>query len=185
VVDDSYIDQHTTSVYDSLNSKGYWYTITTDSTNHYFNFSTLHSFEMPITLRYAFNKFYLMTGINVAYYLGLNVEEISNPKGVISSNPTAYQISKSPELTREQPKLNVTDFGTRYGIGYIFGAGYQINPSTQIDLRMVSTFWDNAKGNGAKQISKDFYRIPSVQINLNYQFNRGNKNRTSFGPNGQ
>jgi hypothetical protein len=181
-VDDSYIKEHTSSTPDSSSMGNNWYTMRTDSTNRYFNFSTLHSFEMPVTLRYAFRKFYLMTGINVAYYLGLNVEEINNQYNNLNPRVVGVQTSRQPIPKVEKPQLDIQDFGTRYGIGYIFGAGYQVNPSLQIDLRLVNTFWDNSKTEGAKHLSRDFYKIPSVQLNIGYQFNREKKEPARFGP---
>ena len=51
----------------------------------------------------------------------------------------------------------------------------------QVDARMVNTFWDNSKGDGAKTLSKDFYKLPSLQFTVGYQFNRG-KTKPTFGP---
>lgn len=164
----------------SISGPNWYYKVHTDSTNHFFNFSTLHSFELPITIRYAFKKFYVMTGINLAYYLGVNVEEVSKTHS--NQNPHFVQTnSTKPILKESKPTLVTTDFGSRFGVGYVIGAGYQIAPAWQADLRVVNNFWDNSKGNGAQKLSKDFYKLPSLQISIGYQFNRG-KSKATFGP---
>ena len=178
---DSYAKEVSSNNPDSTRGPNWFFTVHTDSTSRYFNFSTLHSFEMPITLRYAFNKFYLMTGINLAYYLKVNVEEVQ--KKYLNVNPHTVQTNASkPMLSESTAKLSSVDFGSKLGIGYIFGAGYQMTPSWQADLRIVNTFWNNAQTDGGKQLSQDFYKLPSVQISVGYQFNRGNT-RPTFGPN--
>lgn len=166
---------------DSTQGANWYFTARTDSTNRYFNFSTVHSFEMPITLRYTIRKFYLMTGINLAYYLPVNVEKVEREYNnmnvhVITTNST------KPMLNATKPQLDISDFGSRFGMGYVIGAGYQITPAWQADLRIVNPFWDNAKGTGAQKLSKDFYKLPSVQLSFGYQINRI-RNRVTFGPN--
>ena len=121
-----------------------------------------------------------MTGINLAYYLGINVEEVAKPYS--QTNQSFVQTnSTKPILKESKPTLTSSDFGSRMGMGYLLGAGFQITSAWQADLRLVQNFWDNAKGNGAQKISSDFYKLPSVQINIGYQLNRG-KSKPTFGP---
>jgi hypothetical protein len=178
-VNDNYSKESAANTPDSMSGPNWYFKVHTDSTSRYFNFSTLHSFEMPITLRYALNKFYLMTGLNLAYYLSVNVEEVQK---TYSLNPHMVQTnSAKPILNETKPLLNTNDFGSKFGLGYVIGAGYQIAPAWQTDIRLVNTFWDNAKGDGANKLSKDFYKLPSVQISVGYQFNRG-RAKPTFGP---
>lgn len=180
MVDDSYVKEMARP--DSSSASVNYFTVFTDSSHRYFNFSTLHSFEMPVTLRYAIRKFYLMTGINLAYYLGVNVEEIGTKYTLPSKS---ISINAGQPILRDTRELDINDFGSRFAMGYVFGAGYQVSPSVQVDLRIVNTFWDNAGSSGAKHLSKDFYKIPSIQLTIGYQFNRGEKTRPGFGPNSQ
>ncbi|MES2479216.1 MAG: outer membrane beta-barrel protein [Bacteroidota bacterium] len=178
-VNDNYSKESAANTPDSMSGPNWYFKVHTDSTSRYFNFSTLHSFEMPITLRYALNKFYLMTGLNLVYYLSVNVEEVQK---TYSLNPHMVQTnSAKPILNETKPLLNTSDFGSKFGLGYVIGAGYQIAPAWQADIRLVNTFWDNAKGDGANKLSKDFYKLPSVQISVGYQFNRG-RAKPTFGP---
>lgn len=164
----------------SISGANWYYKVHTDSTNRFFNFSTLHSFELPITIRYAFNKFYVMTGINLAYYLGVNVEEVQKNYSPVNLHFVQTNSTK-PILNESKPTLSATDFGSKFGMGYILGAGYQMSPSWQADIQVVNNFWDNSKGKGAQKLSKDFYKLPSLQITIGYQFNRG-KSKPTFGP---
>ncbi|HTN16148.1 MAG TPA: hypothetical protein VL092_00600 [Chitinophagaceae bacterium] len=167
---------------DSVQGPNWYFTARTDSTNRYFNFSTVHSFEMPITLRYTIRKFYLMTGINLAYYLPVNVEKVEREYNNMNVHVITTNSSKVILSDPTKPQLNIADFGSRFGMGYVIGAGYQITPAWQTDLRIVNPFWDNAKGDGAQKLSKDFYKLPSVQLSFGYQINRI-RNRATFGPN--
>lgn len=179
-VNDNFSSEKTTGVIDSTHGANYYFTVMSDSTNRYFNFSTVHSFEMPLAVRYAFKKLYLMGGVNLAYYLSVNVEKVEKVYNNVNPHVVVVNTTK-PILLQTNPLLNSADFGSRFGVGYLLGVGYQINPSWQADLRMSTLFWDNAKGTGAQTLSNAFYRLPSVQISLGYQFNRSGI-RPSFGP---
>lgn len=181
-VDDNYIKQN--AYLDSVVGANYYFQVLTDSINRHFNFSTLHSFEVPISVRYTFNNnLYIFGGMNLAYYLPVNVEEVNKvnyntPQTVITNS------TQKPILVQGSPKLTSADFGARFGIGCLAGVGYKITPSWQADARMVYNFWDNAKGTGAKAISKDFYKLPSLQLTIGYQLFRDNRKAT-FGPTDQ
>ncbi len=181
-INDNFAKDVSNNIADSVKGANTYFTVLTDSTNRYFNFSTVHSFEMPISVRYAINKFYLMTGINLAYSLPVNVELVEKEYKGMNSRVVQTNTTSKPMLSESKSILTTADFGSRFGVGYLIGAGYQITPAWQTDLRMVNTFWDNAKGDGAKRLSKDFYRLPSIQITVGYQFNRG-RSKATFGPN--
>jgi hypothetical protein len=178
-INDNYSKETTTDTPYYKNGNNSNYLVNIDSSNRYFKFSTLHSFELPLTVRYSLNKFYIMTGINLAYYLGVNVEEVR--KNYTNTRIEVTNLTR-PILRENKPTLAISDFGDRIGIGYVFGVGYQISPAWQTDLRVVSNFWDNAKTDGSKRLSKDFYKLPSIQLSVGYQFNRG-KTKPKFGPN--
>lgn len=179
-VNDNYANEVYSGTQDSIRGANYYFTIRTDSTNRYFNFSTLHSFEMPISLKYTVNKFCVLAGINLAYYLKVNVEEVDKKYGGVNPHVLVTNVSK-PILQSSSPQLESSDFGPRFGMGYVLGLGYKITPAWQADIRMVNSFWDNASGNGAQRLSKDFYKLPSIQITIGYQFNRV-ANRPTYGP---
>lgn len=179
-INDSYFAERANQNPDSISGANWYYKVMTDSTAHYFNFSTLHSFELPISIRYTLNRFYFFTGFNLAYYLGVNVEEVQNTYTSNQSKWVQTNASK-PILNHSQAQLKSQDFSSRFGVGYLLGLGYQLAPSWQLDTRLVHTLWDNANGNGSTKISQDFYRNPSIQISVGYQINR-NKKKPTFSP---
>lgn len=130
-----------------------------DSMRHYFNYSSMQSIELPVSIRYRAGNFALFVGGNLVYNFAINAEEIQQP----------YQVALEGPVTA--PKFSSNDFGARFGIGYLFGVGYNITPALQLDMRMVQTLHDNAKGSGAQSISKDFYQTPSLQLSINYRLN--------------
>lgn len=177
-VDDDYTSM--TANYENTVGGYSYYTLVTDSVQHYFNFSTVHSFEMPLTLRYAINKFYLMTGVNLAYYLDINAEELVFENHAAKTESVATQFG-TPYLSEKKRQFDIQDFSARFGIGYIFGCGYQLSPAWQLDLRMTSLFWDNSKTEGARKLSRDFYQVPSIQLSIGYQFSK-DKSKPTFSP---
>ena len=71
--------------------------------------------------------------------------------------------------------MTLADFDARFGMGYVFGVGYQFNKQLGVDIRATQILWDNAKGAGAQQISKDLYKTPSGQLTLTYRFGANKK----------
>lgn len=183
-VSDNYSTEVSNGKVDSTKGANYYFTVQTDSTSRLFNFSTVHSFEMPLTVRYAFSKFYLMTGINLAYYLPVNVEQVEKHVGIVGSKAVSTNTTK-PILRESSGQLAAGDFGSRFGLGYVLGFGCRITPAWHADLQLVNSFWDNSKGNGARNLSKDFYRLPSLQLSVGYQFNRASSRKATFGPTDQ
>ena len=107
MISDSYWKETSADTPYYKNGSNWNYFLYTDSTNRHFNFSTLHSFEMPVTVRYSLHKFYVMTGINLAYYLGVNVEEVK--KNAPTTTNTIVQTNSSKPILREQ-KPNLSNF---------------------------------------------------------------------------
>jgi len=130
----------------------------------YFEFSNLQSFEMPVSLRYTIRQFIIFGGVNLVYDMSINANEVSLPY------PTVSPVSEPGVST--QPKLAVSDFSSKLGLGYLCGVGYQCTPNLHIDLGMTQTFLGNAKTTGAQILSNDFYKQPSFQFTIGYQFVR-------------
>ncbi len=131
---------------------------------HYFEFSNIHSFEMPVSLRYTIRQFIIFGGASLAYNLAINANEVT------SAYPTVSAVSE-PGVS-SQPKLSASDFSSRLGLAYHCGIGYQCTKNLQVDLGMTQNFWDNANTAGTKLLSNDFYKQPSLQISIGYQFVR-------------
>jgi hypothetical protein len=177
---DKYAIKSTTAAPDSTMGANWYYTVKSDSVDRKFNFGSAHSIELPLAVRYTLNnKLYFQGGVNFAYYLPMNVE-MKETQLNTSSNVLLVTNFTTPILNNKK-LLNADDFGSRFGFGYLVGAGYQISPSCQVDFKMVQQLTDNAKGR-AKEISDNLFKRPSFQISLGYQINRASKKPQTFGP---
>jgi hypothetical protein len=136
---------------------------TGDSLINTFNFSTLHSFEMPWSIRYTRNKMTFEAGMNVLYTTGVNT----------GAAPIRYTTAiNSPGAFSPAPTLAESDFAGRFGFGYLFGCSYQVAPNVNLNLRTVQTFWDNAQSSGARTVSSQLYKSPTLQVSVQYRFGR-------------
>lgn len=140
-----------------------------DSVQHYFKFSTLNNVSLPLSLRYNFNRFNVFGGVNLAYFFAINTEEVDRVY-----KTTSAPMGTGPSITynwREgAPKVSVDDFGPRFGMGYLLGASYELSPAMQLDLRMTQQLFDNARTPGAKIISQEIYKMPTLQLSILYRF---------------
>ena len=128
-----------------------------------YSFSALHSIEMPVAIRYAKGKFNFYSGGNFLYSFSINTGAETLP---------TYNVA--PVLVNEvgpdnTPKLKEEDFRSRFGIGYLFGFSYKLAPNASLDFRTVQTVWDNSNGTGAKSVSGQLYRAPSLQLSIMYR----------------
>ncbi len=148
-----------------------YYTYTPTSGNQYskqlllnsYSFSALHSIEMPVAIRYAKGKFNFYSGGNFLYSFSINTGAETLP---------TYNVA--PVLVNEvgpdnAPKLKEEDFRSRFGIGYLFGFSYRLAPNANLDFRTVQTVWDNSNSSGAKTVSGQLYRAPSLQLSIMYR----------------
>jgi hypothetical protein len=146
-------------------------TYTWDSVNRSFNFPTVSAVELPLYIKYTLSRFNFHAGMNLTYNFAIkNVEENSFKIRQVNNEGPVMQGAVNYSFDNGVPKIELTDFSSRFSLGYLFGMGYQLSPALQLDVRMTKAFADNAKTNGAKELSKKIYNQPSVQVNLNYRF---------------
>ena len=134
-----------------------------------YSFSTLHSFELPVAVRFTEKKFNFFAGGNFVYTFAINTGAASQPDP--SNTITSATIGND-----NAPKLKEQDFNARFGFGYLFGISYQVSPNVNFDFRNVQTIWDNSKSSGSKMISNQLYKSPSFQLSFGYRLG-GNKNK--------
>jgi hypothetical protein len=132
-------------------------TFSQEQKDHYFKYSTASNLDLPIMLQYSAKKWSVFTGANLSYYFDIKAEETERTTGITTGLTTA---------PKTETPMTTADFNSRFGTGFVLGAGYQLSEMLRIDVRMNQMFWDNAKGTGAQQVSKDLYRTPQVQLNL-------------------
>ncbi len=135
-----------------------------------YGFSALHSIEMPVAIRYSKGKFNFFTGGNFLYAFSINTGAATMP----DRNTPAVLVNEVGQ--DNAPKLNSADFNSRFGLGYLLGFSYQVGNNVSFDLRSVQTVWDNAATTGAKSVSSQLFKAPSMQLSIMYRLG-GNRHR--------
>ncbi len=146
-----------------------------DSVDHYFDYTTLSSLQMPLAIRYAVQRFTAFTGVNFTYNFAVN--SVTDLGKSYRSSETLASGSVNYKWENGAPQISVKDFSSRFSIGYLFGMAYQMSPAMQLDVRVTQAFWDNAKTPGAKTVSKALYDNPSLQLNISYRFGKSKYRR--------
>ncbi len=161
------------SIVPDPNYPGYLsYTWTDRTIQHSFNYDIVNTIELPVMLRYHWGQWYSQCGVNLVYSSAIAAKEVN---GALSDykNHSELRPGTTPEpfIRNDHPNVELTDFGSRFGTGYVLSGGYMFSPAVYVDARITHTFWDNSKTGGAKQVSKDLLRTPSIQISVGYRFN--------------
>ena len=133
-----------------------------------YSFSTLHSVELPITLRFVKSHFNFYAGGNFVYSFAINTGKSELPS-------TLAPVLVSSVGNDNTPKVQQSDFNSRFGIGYIAGISYEVYPNVTLDFRNVQTVWDNGASQGAKYISNQLYKSPSFQVSVGYRLGNNKK----------
>lgn len=147
-----------------------------DSFNHYFNFSTFSSGNLPIMVKYSVNRFFMLAGVDLIYNFRMSAEEIDAPVTGTTIRDTLLNGQNSVYTGNGVQSVQLSDLGARFGIGYILGVGYKATPNLHLDFRMSHSFWDNASGGGAIKVSEQLYRNPSFQLSLGYRLGGTRRN---------
>jgi hypothetical protein len=158
----------------TINGQPYKEYLWTDQhVDHYFNYDVVRTFEMPLAMRYNSGRFYSMGGLNLVYGMKIDAAEVTRPVDEFKPHREVRPVktqTNEPFITNTSPLVRMSDFGSRFGTGYVIGCGYMFTPAMHLDFRVTQTFWDNAKTAGARQVSNDLLRTPSVQLSLGYRF---------------
>lgn len=147
-----------------------------DSVEHYFKVSALQSVIVPVSLQYNLKRVFLMGGINFSYSPRVNSEEITrwhNQPAAHTYTGNANYMQMPPGYQEGLPSVKIDDFGSRISLGYQFGLGYELTPALKLDVRCSQQFWDNSSTPGARKVSKEFFRLPNVQLSVGYKFGKG------------
>lgn len=137
-----------------------------DKQSNSYSFSALHTLEMPVAVRYSVGNFSFYAGANLVYSFSINTGAATMP------DPNATPEYVNAIGNDNAPKYTEQDFKSRFGLGYLLGFNYQVAPNTSLDLRSVQTVWDNAATTGAKAISGQLYKSPSLQLSIMYRIGR-------------
>lgn len=144
----------------------------TDKTiRHNLNYDMVNTIELPIMARYHWGQWYAQGGANLVFSQAINAKESTTALDDYKQhNESRPSMVPGPFITNNHPNVELSDFGARFGTGYVLSGGYMFSPAVYVDMRLTQTFWDNSKTPGAKQVSKDLLRTPSVQVSVGYRF---------------
>ena len=140
-----------------------------DSTVKTYNFKNFYSLELPLMVQLNSRSFGFYGGVNLAYNFRLKTtSKTKNYKveyldTVASSMPYYLPIDKGSVV-------NQNDFASRFGLGYVVGASYNFSPKLGLDIRLAQNVWDNSQSASSLEISRGFFKVPSIQISLAYKF---------------
>lgn len=137
-----------------------------------YRIQNIASVELPVYLNYSFGRLSVFGGANFAYAFDLHPivnHEVSTSQKSISSPTQNFPI------TSAQSQVTPEDWNRRFGIGYIAGVAYDFNRRFTMDLRVTQNLWDNAATEVSKEISKQTFRVPSLQLGLTLNFGRRDK----------
>ena len=132
-----------------------------------YTFTSVQSLELPLTLRYSRHHFIISGGANIVYNFAINDNLVQ------AYYPTQTLVAEPGADT--QPKYNTAAFGSRWGLGYVLGLGYEVMPGLDVDFRMTKTFVDNANTPAMMSISNTYYNMPSMQLSIGYHLVREHK----------
>ena len=105
------------------------------------------------------------------YNFSITPEEISHTVATPMPNIEIPNGVNWRSIYKTTPVYTINDFSSRFGLGYLFGLSYEFTPSVMVDFRATQSLWDNAKTDGAKQISTTLYKSPSMQLSIIYRLN--------------
>ena len=147
------------------------YSYQIDSTVNFYNFKNFVSLELPIMFQAHYKSITAYGGMNIAYNFRLNFKELKRNYIVNISDTVVNSISYAtrPEVGK---KYSRDDFSSKFGLGYVVGASYSFNPNLYLDLRVTQNTWDNAQTISAREVSKNYFRVPSIQFSLGYRFKK-------------
>jgi hypothetical protein len=150
------------------------YTWDQESIIHYYNLTAVQTLELPVTLRYNIGRIFGEVGLNMMYSLPINAEEVERSQGNMMTVTRNFPANTSPsEGIGGGKHVTLQDFNSRFGMGYVIGAGYEFTPALNANVRLVQNVWDNAVGSGAAKVSRNLYQTPSIQFSVGYRFSQG------------
>ena len=147
------------------------YTYQVDSTVNSYNFKGFTTIELPVMFQAHIRSFTAYGGVNMAYGFKLNTKEIKRNYIVEKKETLDNSILFQPQAELGN-KYSRDDFSSRFGLGYTIGAAYNFNQNVYVDLRVTKNVWDDAKTLSAKEVSSNYFKVPTLQLSLGYRFKK-------------
>lgn len=152
------------------------YSTQSEQTVKKYNFKHFSMLELPILLQGHYRSLMAYGGINLSYNFKLKTNEILQSNSLTQID-TLENSAPSPSAIVKSFEFSKDDFRSRFGIGYVVGAGYNFNPNIYIDLRVSQNLWDNAKTSAQREVSNGFFKVPYIQFSVGYRFKKFSANQ--------
>ncbi len=178
----TYTDQYTTygNVNTHQNGSVFEHVFDKNAHSDAYLAKNMGSLQLPIYLNYSFGRFSIFGGVQLANSFALHSvmqNKVATTQEEISSSVATLN------LIDEKSTLNKTDFGSKLGLGYVAGVQYDINRKLSLDFRATQIVTDNATTKAAKEISKNTFKLPT--LNLGIQWNFGKREKVMYIMNGR
>ena len=143
-----------------------------DSMLSRYSFNSYSSLELPLLLRYNHKRISVFGGPGFAFHFAPNVTRSDTRIATISRYDTLDASLPLPQLPGRTSDVSISDFGSRFSLGYQAGAQYRLTPALHLDLRLSQQLWDSRQGSsvGARRVSDTYIHIPTVQLSVGYHF---------------
>lgn len=144
---------------------------TQNTTTSAYKINSFSALEMPVTLSYSLGRLSIFAGANIAYAFPIQWNKTTTFN---TTNVQQTQEQNQNPFREAYFKLNEQkDFESRLGLGYVWGANYEISRKISLDVRVNQILWDNS-GSNTDAVSR-LLHIPTMQFSLGYYFGRKDK----------
>jgi hypothetical protein len=134
-----------------------------------YNISHFNTLEMPLTLAYNLGRVSVFGGLNMAYAFPMNWTMQSS---YAERQVDRYTENNKNPFTDAGGKIDrEMAFASRFGLGYVAGASYDLSRKVSIDARISQVLTGDATIGGMTNL----FRMPVMQFSLNYYFGRKDK----------
>ncbi|WP_118974572.1 porin family protein [Taibaiella koreensis] len=142
-----------------------------NTTTSAYKINSFSALEMPVTLSYNLGRLSIFAGLDMAYAFPIkwSKENTFNTTNVEQNQSQNQNPFRDAFFKVDEQK----DFGSRFGLGYVWGMSYDVSRKVSLDARVSQIVWDNSTGK-TDAINRMF-RIPTMQFSIGYYFGRKDK----------
>lgn len=143
-----------------------------DSMLSRYSFTAYSSLELPLQLRYEHKRMAFYGGPTLAFHFAPNVTRTDTRIATISRYDTLDAALPLPTLPGRTSNVSLSDFDSRFSLGYNVGAQYRLTPALRLDFRLSQQVWDHGQSRsaGSRRVSDTYLHIPSLQLSVGYFF---------------
>jgi opacity protein-like surface antigen len=148
-----------------------------DSMVNRYSFGSYSSLALPLYVQYNHQRFSIYGGLNLGFHFRPNVDFADVKIATISRFDTLAAGTPMVAPASRAADVSLSDFDSRFSVGYLAGAKYQITPKLHLDLRLTQQLWDNLRQRsvGTAKVSETYLYLPTIQLSAGYRFRNHSK----------